>query len=158
MAKGKNKLQPIPRAAAPSAPQNAWDDLQQFSNDSATIMSNAVSAVREMASNSELNAQLKNPAEVAQKINCMARDVATYTRDHAALRERHKGRSGEAKDYNEFAEVIALAGEYDELINSFTNVVLPVVADISIAYVDASENLIVPPADDADDADTTTPV
>jgi hypothetical protein len=156
MAKGKKNLQPIPRAAAPSAPQNAWDDLQQFSKDSAKIMGDAVSSIRDMALNPTLNHQLQQPAKVAELITALGRDMTTYAQLHSDLRARHRDRSGPATSPDEFVEVINIAAEYDELMTSFNNVVLPVVADISLAYLEASENLQVPPADPTDGDTTST--
>ncbi len=158
MAKGKNKIQPIPLAPAQSPRDTTWDELRQVASDTAKLMGDSISVIQTLASNRTLNEGLKDPKDVAQKIASIGRDMTDYTAQHRALTQRHKDRTGSARSPDDFVEALQLAAEYDELVTSFNNVVLPVVADITLAYGEVQESLLTPPADDADDVAPSTSV
>lgn len=140
MAKGPRQ-QPIPRPKHQAPPaNNAWDDLNELSNQAGALLSSSIGEVRTMASNAELTAAIGDREKLMQNLQVFRKDSERLTGQLTQLKGLHQDRSGNANNPDELMHALNVGARYQELVGDIQNTLLPSAARLSELYLDAASD------------------
>lgn len=114
----------VSTASSMAEQEHLWESLNEPYNHSIGLINSTSNVVR-LAARPELLKHYAQPQDVLELARILTADLKSYHQQLNAVHDRHKSKTGPAKNPADNMEMIELSEAYLELTSSFTTVVLP---------------------------------
>jgi len=136
---GKSTPAPVPSAQPVEAiGDGAWDDLERVYLE-CRALSVTPAQVLPLLKDSTKLAKVKNPAALVDRAKVLSKDVAHYNERLESIHTKHAGQNGSSDDPDTLMKALSIGEEYQEWLQAFQTVVMPVVAEMLEQFDDTQE-------------------